>query len=341
MRRPIASVGRLSVTGGYSNALLLVLLTGLGLRLAAIYFAQGYHHFMVNDEVSALGQVLALLGGDKQAFYLAQPSLNEGKLPGPLWTLFGVLLFMLDGEAAQGTLYAMAIINSMTVFFIYLLARRFFYLGAGSGLYSNLRIGSLDRVLLLRVVQSGTDGSPRGTVVSRFVAHPQPGALPAGFLGVFTLRGDFPVSYDRGFCLSSDFAGIAIVGKTVELALAAWWRDGGRVALSALSDWRYAQRLAKSACHVQRWRSAGIFGQCVKNYYGPGDDTLQRAGGLDRRLADAVQSLWQWMVRPFCRTGCIGRLDTVAQFCIFVSSCAAGGGDAPAASVATLGRDAG
>ncbi|MFP4611013.1 MAG: hypothetical protein ACLFQT_08330, partial [Thiohalophilus sp.] len=84
---------------------------------------------MVNDEVSALGQVLALLGGDKQAFYLAQPSLNEGKLPGPLWTLFGVLLFMLDGEAAQGTLYAMAIINSMTVFFIYLLARRFFTSG--------------------------------------------------------------------------------------------------------------------------------------------------------------------------------------------------------------------
>ncbi|MDZ7661176.1 ArnT family glycosyltransferase [Thiohalophilus sp.] len=110
----------------YRNTLLLILLTGLGLRLAAIYFAQGYHHFMVNDEVSALGQVLALLAGDEQAFYLAQPSLNDGKLPGPLWTLFGVLLFKLGGESAQGVLYGMAIINSVTVFFIYLLARRFF-----------------------------------------------------------------------------------------------------------------------------------------------------------------------------------------------------------------------
>jgi len=113
-------------SGCYRSLLVLTILAGLGLRLAAVWYAQGYHHFMINDEVNALGYILAWLNGDEHAWYLAQPAFNEGKLPGPLWTLFGVVLFKLGGNTAEGALYWMAFINSLTVFFIYRLARQLF-----------------------------------------------------------------------------------------------------------------------------------------------------------------------------------------------------------------------
>ena len=110
----------------FCGLLLLILLTGLALRLGAIYFGQGYHHFMINDEVNALRFILAWLAGDEQARYLAQPAFNDGHLPGPLWTLLGVLLFKLGGNSAEGVLYLMAALNSLTVWLIYKLARQFF-----------------------------------------------------------------------------------------------------------------------------------------------------------------------------------------------------------------------
>ncbi|MGD8407182.1 MAG: glycosyltransferase family 39 protein [Thiohalophilus sp.] len=110
----------------YRGIFLLILLTGLVLRLGAIYFAQGYHHFMVNDEVSALRFILAWLAGDEQTHYLAQPAFNDGHLPGPLWTLLGVVLFKLGGNSAEGALYLMAALNSLTVWLVYKLARNYF-----------------------------------------------------------------------------------------------------------------------------------------------------------------------------------------------------------------------
>jgi len=113
----------------YRSLLLLIVVAGLVLRLSAIYFAQGYHHFMVNDEVSALEYILAFLNGDARTYYLAQPAFNHGQLPGPLWTLFGVALFKLGGDSAEGALYGMAVVNSVTIYFVYLLAKRFFQPG--------------------------------------------------------------------------------------------------------------------------------------------------------------------------------------------------------------------
>jgi hypothetical protein len=118
-----------ATTAPYRTLLLLTVIAGLALRLGAIYFAQGYHHFMVNDEVSALEYILAFLNGDGRTYYLAQPAFNHGQLPGPLWTLFGVALFKLGGNSAEGALYWMAIVNSVTVYFVYLLAKRFFQPG--------------------------------------------------------------------------------------------------------------------------------------------------------------------------------------------------------------------
>lgn len=113
----------------YRSLLLLTVIAGLVLRLSAVYFAQGYHHFMVNDEVSALQYILAFLSGDARTYYLAQPAFNHGQLPGPLWTLFGVALFKLGGNSAEGALYWMATVNSVTVYLVYLLAKRFFQPG--------------------------------------------------------------------------------------------------------------------------------------------------------------------------------------------------------------------
>lgn len=113
----------------YQTVLIITLVTGLLLRLAAVYFVQGYHHFMANDEVSALEFVLAFLGGEERAYYLAQPAFNSGNLPGPLWTLLGVTLFKLGGNSAEGALYWMAAVNSITVYFVYLLAMRFMQSG--------------------------------------------------------------------------------------------------------------------------------------------------------------------------------------------------------------------
>ena len=102
-----------------------IVLFGTLLRLYAAYAGQGYHAFAINDEIAALHQALAWLAGEESAQYLGQPSFAQGQLPGPLWTLLWVLFYKLGGDSVTGVIYGMALLNSVTIYLVYLIARYF------------------------------------------------------------------------------------------------------------------------------------------------------------------------------------------------------------------------
>ncbi len=102
----------------------LVMLAGFALRLDAVWAAHGFHYFAINDELSAYEYALAWLAGEDRAQYLAQPTFAGGQVPGPLWTLFCVLLLKLGGNSPDGALWWMAVLNTGTIYLVYRLARQ-------------------------------------------------------------------------------------------------------------------------------------------------------------------------------------------------------------------------
>lgn len=105
--------------------LALVLLLGLGLRLYSAYAGDGFHYYAINDEVSAYQFIMAFLAGEPYAQYIGQPVFAGTQVPGPLWTLYGVLLYKLGGESlSTGILYSAAI-HSVVVYLVYRFSRNF------------------------------------------------------------------------------------------------------------------------------------------------------------------------------------------------------------------------
>ena len=105
--------------------LLAIVALGTALRIYAAIYGEGLHYFAINDEVSAYHYALALLAGEPQALYLAQPEFGAGQIPGPFWTLLWVLLLKLGG-GLDGAIVGMALLNSGVIIVIYHLALRLF-----------------------------------------------------------------------------------------------------------------------------------------------------------------------------------------------------------------------
>jgi 4-amino-4-deoxy-L-arabinose transferase-like glycosyltransferase len=101
------------------------LVLGLVLRLYSAYTGDGFQYYGINDEVSAYQYILAFLAGEPYAQYLGQPVFAGTQVPGPLWTLYGVLLYKLGGESIANAILCSAVINSFVVYLVYILARRF------------------------------------------------------------------------------------------------------------------------------------------------------------------------------------------------------------------------
>lgn len=104
--------------------LMLSILLGFALRLYSAYAGHGYHYFAINDEVSAYEYALRFLAGDEKAHYLGQPAFAGGQVPGPMWTLFWVMLLKL-GNTVDGAVYWMAALNSIAIYLVYRLALNF------------------------------------------------------------------------------------------------------------------------------------------------------------------------------------------------------------------------
>lgn len=105
--------------------LFFLLLIGFLLRMYGAYAGQGYHAFAINDELEAYRYALNYLAGDEKAQYLGQPAFAKGQAPGPVWTLFWILLLKLGNNSIDGAIYWMAILNSCVIFLFYKLANQF------------------------------------------------------------------------------------------------------------------------------------------------------------------------------------------------------------------------
>ncbi len=111
------------VTTPHRLLLLIIILLGFCLRFYGFAVGQAYHYAAMPDEISAYSMALRFLAGDPTAFYLGQPAFNSGSLPGPLWTLFWVISYKLGGNSPDGVIMMMILINTVTIWLVYILAR--------------------------------------------------------------------------------------------------------------------------------------------------------------------------------------------------------------------------
>jgi len=109
----------------HTIGLLAILVLGGGLRLAGLFWGQGWgSNFTDRDEVLAYRMAVDYGLGDEQARYLGQPKFNKAsQLPGPLWTLFGFVSIRLWGFP-QAIGFSMVLLNTFFVYLVYLLAKR-------------------------------------------------------------------------------------------------------------------------------------------------------------------------------------------------------------------------
>ena len=103
----------------------IIILSGFLLRLYTLYVGQAYTYFAINDEVTALQYALGLLAGDSHMYYLGSPALNQGNVPGPLWSLLVAVLYILGGSSAEGAIFGIIVLNTIAIYVVCRLASAF------------------------------------------------------------------------------------------------------------------------------------------------------------------------------------------------------------------------
>ena len=124
-----------------SLGLALILLLGLGIRLAGLYWGQGYSWFGQGDALVAYSVAVDYGLGEPRAQYLGQPNYNgHSKLPGPLWTLFCFAGLRLFGSM-EWVVLGLILVNAATIYLTYLLVER--TLGPPASLWAALFTATL------------------------------------------------------------------------------------------------------------------------------------------------------------------------------------------------------
>lgn len=160
------------------NALILIMISGLALRLYSLVVGQAYHYSAMNDEIGGLHYALRLLAGDSQALYLGQPHFAGAQLPGPFWTLFLAGAYTLGGRTVEGAALVMLLLNTAVIYLVYRLARHFltpqfalftaliYAVSAwpvyySAGIWTPLTLPLLGSLLLLALWQTSTTNQSR------------------------------------------------------------------------------------------------------------------------------------------------------------------------------------
>lgn len=113
-----------------------IILIGFLLRWYSLYIGHAYTYFTIKDEISALQYAFGFMAGDPMTYYLGQPALNLGHIPGPLWAMFVAAIYKLGGNSIEGAIFIMVLLNSLVIFLVYRLARRM--MAPGYALFSTL-----------------------------------------------------------------------------------------------------------------------------------------------------------------------------------------------------------
>lgn len=113
----------------HRGSLFLIIMVGFLLRWYSLYEGHAYTYFTIKDEITALQYAFGLMAGDPHMFYLGQPALNQGHIPGPLWALFVAALYKFGGNSIEGAIFVMVLLNTLVIYLVYLLARRMMPVG--------------------------------------------------------------------------------------------------------------------------------------------------------------------------------------------------------------------
>ena len=124
----------------YYTCLALILLVGFVLRALGAHWGQAYCHYAFGDEVEAYAAAVSFAHGGA-AMHLGQPHCGaQGRLPGPLWTLFWLAALRLGGSPEM-VAWAMLLLNTLVIYLVSVLGRRLF--GPAHGLMAALYIATL------------------------------------------------------------------------------------------------------------------------------------------------------------------------------------------------------
>lgn len=103
--------------------LLIIIATGFALRLHGLIVGEGFREFSIQDEVTAYDFALAFLAGETHALYLAQSAFMGSLAPGPMWTLFWVILYTLGAGTPEGAMFWMLTVNTFVIYLVYRFSR--------------------------------------------------------------------------------------------------------------------------------------------------------------------------------------------------------------------------
>ena len=104
--------------------LLLIVLGGGLIRLAGLYWGDGFRTSAIFDELNAYETALQTMAG-QHPFYISQPHFNSGHIPGPLWTMFWVAPLHWSGQV-QTVTAIMILLNTLVIYLVSVLAGRLF-----------------------------------------------------------------------------------------------------------------------------------------------------------------------------------------------------------------------
>jgi hypothetical protein len=108
----------------HRGSLFFIILIGFLLRWYSLLVGHAYTFFTIKDEISALQYAFGFMAGDPTTFYLGQPALNQGQIPGPLWAMFLAGLYKLGGNSVEGAIFLMILLNTFVIYLVYRLASR-------------------------------------------------------------------------------------------------------------------------------------------------------------------------------------------------------------------------